>query len=92
MLSRLADHRFVQGLQDGTLMRSALELTDAIIQAGCVPPACEPVLDELRCCLHTVKAELARRGLSLRTLSYGELGTYSDGGWEAPLSLSLAGV
>ena len=88
MLSRLADHRFVQGLQDGTLVRSALELRDAIIQAGCVPPACEPTLDELRRCLQTVKAELASRGLNLGALSYSEPGLYGDSGWEAPLTLA----
>ena len=89
MFSRLTDHRFVHGFQDGALVRSAAELQEAIIQAGRVPPACEPMLDELKRCLQTVKAELASRGLSLRALAYGESGFYGDGGWDTPILLSV---
>ena len=84
MLSRLSDRRFVRQFQDGTLLRSATELRHAIAQAGPVPPVCEPVLDELRRCLQTVRAELASRGRA--ALAGVEPESFGDSAatWEVP--------
>lgn len=95
MLSRLSDHRFVRQFQDGTLLRSAMELRDAIAQAGPVPPVCEPILDELWRCFQTVRAELARRGLSWPALTGTESAAFGDSSatWSVPrLSLGQGGA
>ena len=86
MLPRLSDHRLVRQFQDGALVRSATELGYAIAQAGSVPSACEPILDELRRCLRTVRAELTRRGLSWPPPPGSEPAASGDGSasWSVP--------